>query len=241
VPAPPGARDFDGRTVLLTGAGRTGQVGEAVARAFAQRGADVILIDRERADERARELDSLGTRAHAHACDLADAAAVERVRADVEAEAPEGLAAVVLLAGGFGATGPIAESDPAEFARQITINLTTAYLTTRAFLPLLRKARGSIVYFASAAALPGASVSQVSAYAAAKSGVVTLMRAVAAEERDHGVRANALAPTNIRTTTNVASMGSDVRYVERETVAHWVLHLVDPDSGPVTGQVIKLG
>jgi 3-oxoacyl-[acyl-carrier protein] reductase len=229
--------------VLLTGVGRTGQVGEEVARAFARHRADLVLVDRDAAAgaARAADLSSLGARTVAHTCDLTDAAALDRVRADVERDAPSGLAAFVHVAGGFAASGPVAESDPAVWHQQIAANLTTAYLTTRAFLPLLRRARGSIVYFASAAALPGASVSKVAAYAAAKTGVLTLMRAVAAEEKDAGVRANALAPTSIRTESNVATMGGDVRYVERETVAWWVLHLAHPDSGPVSGQVLKLG
>jgi NAD(P)-dependent dehydrogenase (short-subunit alcohol dehydrogenase family) len=121
------------------------------------------------------------------------------------------------------------------------INLTTAFVATRAFLPLVRQARGSMVYFASAAALPGASVARMSAYAAAKGGVVTLMRAVAAEEKAHGVRANALAPQAIRTDQNLSSMGEDHQYVERETVAAWVLWLCSIASGPISGQVIRLG
>jgi 3-oxoacyl-[acyl-carrier protein] reductase len=88
----------------------------------------------------------------------------------------------------------------------MSINLTTAYLVTHAFLPFVRAARGAIVYFASEAVLPGAKVANIAAYAAAKSGVVMLMRAVAQEERDNGVRANALAPTSIRTATNVKTM-----------------------------------
>src|SRR5205814_9558111 len=110
----------------------------------------------------------------------------------------------------------LSESDIDGWHRMITINLTTAYLVTRAFLPLVRAGRGSIVYFASEAALPGAKVANVGAYAAAKSGVVTLMRAVAQGERDKGVRANALAPASIRTAANLQAMGDDVRYVERE-------------------------
>ena len=81
----------------------------------------------------------------------------------------------------------------------------------------------------------------MAAYAAAKGAVITVMRAVAAEEREAGVRANALAPTSIRTGDNVRSMGSDVRYVSREAVANWVLWLASPLSEPVSGQVIRLG
>jgi NAD(P)-dependent dehydrogenase (short-subunit alcohol dehydrogenase family) len=83
-------------------------------------------------------------------------------------------------------------------------------------------------------------VANISAYAVAKSGVVTLMRAVAQEERDTGVRANALAPTSIRTATNVAAMGEKVRYVERDEVAAAVAYLCSDEASAITGQVIAL-
>jgi 3-oxoacyl-[acyl-carrier protein] reductase len=98
-----------------------------------------------------------------------------------------------------------------------------------------------VVFFASASALPGAAVSRLSAYTAAKGGVITLMRAVASEERDYGVRANALAPTSIRTKSNLSSMGEQTNYVSRETIADWVMWLCSSSSGPVSGQVIKVG
>jgi NAD(P)-dependent dehydrogenase (short-subunit alcohol dehydrogenase family) len=122
----------------------------------------------------------------------------------------------------------------------IAINLTTAYVATRAFLPALRRRRGAVVYFASAAALAGASIGGTAAYAAAKSGVVALMRAVSQKERGAGVRANAVAPTSIRTAENVASMGDTERYVERAEVAEVVAWLCSDAASAVTGQVIRL-
>jgi NAD(P)-dependent dehydrogenase (short-subunit alcohol dehydrogenase family) len=232
-----------GKTALLTGIGRKGQVGEAVAAAFAEQGADLVILGRD-ADEltaRTRELEAFGTSVHAHAVDLTDPAALTTVVADVGRHSPAGLAAFVHVAGGFASSGAIAESDPDVYQQQIAVNLTTTYLATRAFLPLVRTATGSIVFFASAAVLPGGSVAQIGAYAAAKSGVVALMRAVAQEEKGSGVRSNALAPTSIRTSANLAAMGDATRYVERETVAAWVLFLCSPNSGPITGQVIRLG
>src|SRR5687767_14645021 len=139
-------------------------------------------------------------------------------------------------------SGKVSDSDPEAWARQLGIGLTTAYLTTRAFLPLVRRRRGSIVFFASAAALPGGRIGGMSAYAVSKAGVITLMRAVAQEERETGVRANALAPTSIRTATNIESMGPDARYVEREEVADAVRFLCfSPASLAISGQVIQLG
>ncbi len=234
---------FDGQLAVLTGVAHRGQVGEVVARALGERGATLALLDRNaaEAEARANELRADGIAATAYPCDLTDHQALGAIAATLARHFPAGAAALVSLAGGFGAPGPVADSDPAAWDRMLAINLATAYATTRAFLPALRAARGSIVYFASAAVAPGGSVRGLSAYGAAKAGVVALMHAVAAEERANGVRANAIAPTSIRTDANLAAMGGDVAYVERETVAEWVTFLCSPASGPVSGQLIKLG
>jgi NAD(P)-dependent dehydrogenase (short-subunit alcohol dehydrogenase family) len=228
--------------VLLTGAGREGQVGEAVARALAERGATVLLVDRnaDQARDRANGLTQAGFQAASFGCDLADAAAVGELANRVRRDHGEQLSAVVHVAGGFALSGPIAESDVEIWQRMMSINLTTAYLVTRAFLPFVRAGKGAIVYFASEAALPGAKIGGTAAYAAAKSAVVSLMRSVAQSEQAHGVRANALAPTSIRTAANLEAMGGDIRYVEREEVAEAVVYLCTDASSAVNGQLIAL-
>ncbi|HEX6944062.1 MAG TPA: SDR family oxidoreductase [Gemmatimonadaceae bacterium] len=243
-PMPPTADEsLRGSTVIITGVGRRGQVGEVVSAAFADKGANLVLVDRDHAavNERAADVARQGSKAHPFSCDLTNPDETGEVAAKVSALAPSGVAAVVHLAGGYVDGAPVGETDPASWHKLFAINLTTAFIATRAFLPLVRRARGSMVYFAAAATLPGASVTKMAAYAAAKGGVVTLMRAVAAEERANGVRANALAPQAIRTDTNRASMGEDHNYVERETIAAWVLWLCSLASGPISGQVIRLG
>ncbi len=227
---------------VLTGVARRGQVGEVVARILGEAGYTLVLLDRDGAEAEARavELRAGGLRATAHACDLTDADALGSVATSLHAAHEQGLRALVCLAGGWGG-GSVAETDAAAWQRMFAINLTTAHLTTRAFLPMLRVARGSIVYFASAAVVPGASGKGMAAYAAAKGGVATLMRTVSEEERATGVRANALAPTAIRTAANTASMSDKTVYVERETVGEWVKFLCSSESGPISGQLIQLG
>ena len=230
------------RVVLITGIGREGQVGEVVAGTIAKAGASIIAVDliREAADARASALRELGAHAEAHACDLTNESQVRALADTVSGTHGGRLDAVVNLAGGFGMSS-VAEAGLDVWQRQLALNLMTAVLTTRAFLPLVRSARGAFVFFGSAAALPGAPVANMAAYVTAKSGVLTLMRAIAEEERSNGVRANAVAPTSIRTAANVRDMGSDARYVEREDVARVVLWLCSEESRPVTGQVIALG
>ena len=230
-----------GRTIVVTGVGRTGQVGEAIARAFAADGATLFLIARslEDAEARAADLRSDGAVAWPFACDLTDAGAVARVAQEV-LEKGGGIDALINVAGGFAMSGPVATSEPTVLSGQIALNLTTCYNATRAFLPCLRKSRGSVVFFASASALPGARVKEMSAYAIAKSGVIALMRAVAQEERGNGVRSNAVAPGSIRTATNLAAMDPATKYVERESVAAVVRFLCSDAAANVSGQVFEL-
>jgi NAD(P)-dependent dehydrogenase (short-subunit alcohol dehydrogenase family) len=227
---------------LITGVGAKGQVGEAVAAALAARGDTVLLVSRDAAEVRARadEITKSGGKARGYACDLSEAAAVSELAATVRRDHGDRLDNLVNLAGGFGSSGPVAESDPAQFARMWQVNASTAYLTTRAFMPLVKSAKGSIVFFASEAALEGSRSSGVIAYAAAKAGVLAIMRSVADEERASGLRANALAPSSIRTTTNEGSMGKDARYVEREDVAAVVAFLCSDQARAMTGQVVRL-
>lgn len=233
---------FDKRTIVLTGVGREGQLGEVVARAFAAEGASLTLVDRDdhEVNDRASALRQLGYVAHAVSCDLTDEAQVQALASDVSKRHGGRLDALVNIAGGFAMSGPVGESDSTVWRRQFDINLTTAYLATRAFLPLLRPTHGAIVFFGSAAVLPGEKAGGMSAYVAAKSGVVALMRAVAEEEREAGVRANAVAPTAIRTAANLQAMNAAIRYVEREEVAATVLFLCSDAASAVTGQILRL-
>jgi len=236
-------RPLDGRVAVLTGVSRPGQVGETVARHLASRGVSVVLIDRTGidAEARANELRQSGLEARGYQADLTNTSQLTSVVQSVRDEFG-GIDALVNIAGGFAMSGKVADSDPDAWARQLSIGLTTAYLTTRAFLPLLRQRRGAVVFFASAAALPGGRIAEMSAYAVSKAGVITFMRAVAQEERDTGVRSNALAPTAIRTAANLSSMGDGVRYVEREEVAEAVEFLCfSPASRAISGQVVQLG
>ena len=234
--------ELTGRSVVLTGVGREGQLGEAVAQAFASRGARVFLVDRDADVARARA-DALlagGLRAAGLGADLTDADAVATLAARLKEASGGHVEAVVHLAGGFATSGPVAESDPALWAAQIAVNATTAYLVARAFIPLLRPSKGALLFVASEAVLPGGRVANHSAYVASKSAVVALMQAIAQEESEHGVRANALAPTTIRTAANVAAMGSNVHMVARDDVAETAVWLCSPGARAVTGQLVAV-
>jgi 3-oxoacyl-[acyl-carrier protein] reductase len=232
---------WDGEAVVVTGVGRAGQAGAVVARAFAMHGATVHCIDRDEAvAERAHELTRDGLRAVAHTADLSDAEGVQQLARRIAAAHGGRIHAVAAIAGGFAASGPIADSDPETYARQTLINATSAWTTARAFVPAVRAAKGAFVFVTSTASLPQGQSAGLAAYAMAKGAIVPLVQALAQEEAEHGVRVNAVAPTALRTAANSDAMGSDRDYVEREEFATTILALCSPAWRRVSGQVIGL-
>src|SRR5579862_3333164 len=97
---------------LLTGVGQKGQVGEAVADRLAADGFDLVLVDRtpSAVNERAGALRERGLAATAYSCDLADAGAVTSLFATIQQNHGLALSACVHMAGGFAASGPVADS-----------------------------------------------------------------------------------------------------------------------------------
>lgn len=230
------------KRALLTGVGREGQVGEAVAARLAADGFELILVDRSAENVRARAdaILAVGGVASAYACDLADPDAVADLIREITRDRGSQLDALVHMAGGFALTGPVADTAVSDWDRQLTINLRTAFVTARAAIPMLRAGGGSMVFFSSDSAMPGAKLARISAYAVAKYGVVALALAISQEERSTGIRANVLAPAAIRTATNAASMGREANYVEREDVGATVAYLCSDASRAITGQVLRL-
>jgi NAD(P)-dependent dehydrogenase (short-subunit alcohol dehydrogenase family) len=232
------APDFTDRVVLVTGVGRTGQIGHAVALAFGRAGARLVVADVNAVGvaERAREFASLGIEARPTAGDLTvpDLAALA---IETAVKSYGRLDAVVNLAGGLTSYGPIAGTSVRDFDREIAINLKTTFLVSQAAIGALALTRGAIVNFASIAVLEPQA--PMAAYAAAKGGVATLTTSLAVELKDRGIRVNALAPGMVRTSDNVASVGAAGAYVELEDLCDGVMRLADPAS-TATGQILAI-
>jgi NAD(P)-dependent dehydrogenase (short-subunit alcohol dehydrogenase family) len=226
-----------GKTVLVTGVGHQGQVGFALARAFARAGARVVAVDvSPRVEELARELGGEHIGLHT---DLTVRGNVETLMLAVQHRCGA-LHAVVNAAGGLSVVKPLAETSEEEWRREIQRNGDTTFLVSTVALPLLRQTRGCIVNFAAPAGLRAQA--QLGAYSAAKAAVVAITRALALEEKQHGVRANAIAPGLIDTEQNRQSVEQpdQVRWVSRQQIADVVLYLCSDAASAITGETIHV-
>jgi NAD(P)-dependent dehydrogenase (short-subunit alcohol dehydrogenase family) len=225
------------KVALVTGVGHQGQVGFVVAQRLLAAGARVCITD---VTPRVLELaGELGASAFGVQADLTDEAAVARLLGDVTSRYGQ-LDVVVNVAGGLSVIKPLADTNAEEWRRELQRNAETVLAVTRAALPMLRSARGSVINFASPAALRAQA--QLGAYSAAKAAVVALTRAMAIEEKGHGVRVNAIAPGMIDTEQNRKSVPDpdSVKWVSREQIADVVLFLASDASRAVTGETIQV-
>jgi NAD(P)-dependent dehydrogenase (short-subunit alcohol dehydrogenase family) len=232
--------DLAGRSVLVGGVTRVGQIGQAVARELGEAGARLVLAGRSAAslEERAAELAAAGIEVAATAGDLADPATARAVVGLAESRFG-GLDVVVNAAGGLSSYGPFLEADVDALERELTSNLRTVFAVCRAAIPALRRrGGGAIINLTSAAVLHPQP--NLAAYLAAKGGVAALTRALAREFREDRIRVNALALEAVRTASNEQSMGPGARFVELGDVVRTVHWLASDEATAVTGQILPL-
>ncbi len=224
--------------------GATGAAGTATARLLASAGHTVHLAGRDRAmlDTLAGEVGAAGV----HELDARDLAAVRAV-VDTVADAEGRLDAVANLVGSL-LLKPAHLTSPEEWDDVIATNLTSAFAVVRAAAPRMRDTGGSIVLASSAAAQTG--IANHEAIAAAKGGIIALVRSAAATYGANGVRVNAVAPglTRARMTARLVDNEAQAeasrrmhalgRLGEPEDVASLVAWLMDPSNSWVTGQTI---
>ena len=185
------AERLTGRTALITGAGSG--FGEAASLRFAEEGAALLCVDLDgdAAARTAAAVTAAGGSARAFQADVADVAAMEAAAA-VALEL-SGRIDVVFANAGIAGAGTALSTTPAEWDRVIAVNLTGVWLTVRAVLPaMLEQRSGSIVCTASIGGLIG--VANIASYAAAKGGVVALVKQMAADYSRDGIRVNAICP-----------------------------------------------
>ncbi len=237
---------LQGRHAIVTGGSRG--IGAAVAAALAGAGARVTVMGRDATRLQAAAAKLPGGRAVP--CDVTDAKAVARAFAEA------GAADILVNNAGAAESAPFERTDAALWERMLAVNLTGAFHCTRAVLPAMRARQwGRIVNVASTAAHKG--YAYVSAYCAAKHGLLGLTRSLALETARDGITVNAVSPdftdTDLLTDSVqkiAAATGSPAaqararllrdmphgRFVTPDEVAAAVLWFCLPAAAGITGQ-----
>jgi NAD(P)-dependent dehydrogenase (short-subunit alcohol dehydrogenase family) len=195
-----------GKAALISGAG--GGICRAIAVAFAEAGAAVACcdIDPEAAAETAQQVTAAGGRAVSHTCDVASEAATRDV-ADAAYDAFGRLDILVHGAAPHDPSGTIVETSLADWQRVLDINLTGAFLLSRAAVPhMIAGGGGSIVFIASQLGRVGSPGR--AAYCATKGALIQLAKVMAIDHAPQNIRVNTLSPGAVETQRTLNRYGS---------------------------------
>ena len=224
-----------GRIFVITGA--SGVLGSAVAKAAAERGARVALIDFA---DHAEVLKDCGPDAlMLGGVDLTDAVAASAA-IDAVADRFGGLDALINVAGGF-KWETLENSLMAGWHRLFLMNVQTAANSSRAAIPYLRRsAAGRIVNIGANGALKAAA--GMGPYAASKAGVHALTESLAEELKADGVTVNAVLPSIIDTPTNRPDMpkADFASWVSPSELAAAILFLASEEASAITGALLPV-
>jgi NADP-dependent 3-hydroxy acid dehydrogenase YdfG len=168
------------KTVLITGAG--GGIGLATARSLVREGAAVAIVDLDagRAEQAASDFRAQGAKAYAVAADVTDWAAVST--AVRKTEAMLGCIDGLVNNAGVADLGSVHETDERQWNRIMAVNVTGAFLVSKAVLPgMIERQRGAIVNIGSVAGMVG--IPNMAAYCASKGAVINLTRQMAIDRQ----------------------------------------------------------
>jgi len=224
---------LDHKVVLITGA--KGGLGATVTQAFLDAGATVAGVSRSIADS-----DFSHPSFTAIPAELSTAEAARSV-ADAVVARFQRIDALVHLVGGFAGGASVADTEDATLDRMLDLNLRSLFHVARAVVPQMRQqGSGRILAIGSRAAVETSAMSGV--YAASKAALVSLIRTLAAENKDRCVSANVLLPGTMDTPANRAAdpKADFSRWVQPSQVAGMLVHLASDAGAQVNGAIIPI-
>jgi NAD(P)-dependent dehydrogenase (short-subunit alcohol dehydrogenase family) len=232
--------DFSNRGVVVAGA--SGNLGQAVARAFHTAGANLVLLDR--APDRLLTLfpELAGSPDHLliGSVDAGDVESVEHAVQDVLAHFGR-IDVLANTVGGYRAGQPVHETPLETWDFMLNLNARTALVLSRAVVPtMLAQGSGKIVHVAARAAMAGSA--KAAAYSASKAATVRLVESLAAELRQANINVNCVLPGTIDTPQNRESMpkADHSRWVPPEAIADVILFLASDAARAVNGAAVPV-
>jgi NAD(P)-dependent dehydrogenase (short-subunit alcohol dehydrogenase family) len=229
--------NFTDRTVMLTGA--AGNLGRAVAAAFAERGANLVLVDRRR-EQLTQAYGGESARRLFATVDLLDQAQVDTAVKSAR-ERFGGINVLANIAGGFRMGEAVHETSDANWSFLFDINARTLLHATRAVVPqMIELGGGKIVNIGAHAALKG--VAGMGAYCAAKSAVIRLTESMAAELRAKNINVNCVLPTIIDTPENRTAMpkADPALWVAPADLANVIVYLASDEARAIHGAALPV-
>jgi NAD(P)-dependent dehydrogenase (short-subunit alcohol dehydrogenase family) len=201
---------LENKNAIITGS--AGGLGAAVAERFAQNGANVALWDMNEKglEEMTAKLQKYGVIAKSYKTNVTDFDETQQRAQQVINDFGKIDILVNCAGGGRDIALGLRDLDKSAWDRVIDLNLTTTFNCTKAVIEnMVENNYGKIVNFSSVAGLRGGGLLGKAAYAAAKSGVIGLTKAVAKEFAQYGIYANAIAPSLHVTPLIEANMNPD--------------------------------
>jgi NAD(P)-dependent dehydrogenase (short-subunit alcohol dehydrogenase family) len=240
---------LNGKTALVTGASRG--IGRASAMALARAGAHVIVhysSAKAEADAVVAEIDAAGGRASALGVDLSTADGAHVLARQVREIVGERLD-IIFANAGVASAAPIADARVEDFDRLFAVNVRAPYFLVQQLLPVLGEG-SSVILNSSLAAR--ASVGELSAYAATKGAISTLVTHFAAALGARGIRVNAVAPGVVDTDMSnfvktdggrdfTLSIQALKRIAQPADIADVVAFLASDDARWITGDILQVG
>jgi len=222
---------LDGKIILLTGS--RGGLGSVVIPILSGAGATLIVVDRVLSQD-------IIDRRGGFRADVTNESEVTRVVADTVRQAGR-IDGLINLVGAF-VPGSAVDTDVAKWQTMLSLNVTSAFLLSRAVIPHMTARRsGRLIHIAARAALepfPGAA-----AYLVAKAALISLIRVLALELGGAGVTVNGILPGTIDTPANRESMPQADRstWVKPESIAQVLVWLMSDDTAAINGALIPVG